>query len=95
MEYNYQNDDFGFTFIFQRKADLYNDKINDKINSLDKKIIELIRINKYITIVELTEKTGKSQPTIYRHIVQLSKLGLINRIGSRKTGYWEIANNID
>ncbi len=56
VEYNYQNDDFGFTFIFQRKVDLYNDKINDKINDLDKKIIELIRMNKYITRSELAKK---------------------------------------
>lgn len=53
-------------------------------------ILELIRKNKFITITEMTEKTGKSEPTIYRHITSLISKGLLQRVGSRKAGYWEI-----
>ncbi len=70
--------------------DKINDKINDKISHLDKAIISEIRKNKYITIPELATKIAKSEPTIYRHIEQLMKKGLLRRMGSRKAGYWEL-----
>ena len=75
-------------FILSSK--LTNDKINDKINDLDREITKLITENKYITIPELSEITTKSNPTIHRHLENLLKLGIIRRVGSRKTGYWEI-----
>ena len=40
----------------------------------------------------LAEKTGNSISTIKRHIQELKKLGLIERIGSDKTGNWKIIN---
>ncbi len=67
-----------------------NDKINDKINALDEAIIREIKKNKFIRIAELSQTIGKSEPTIHRHIDALVKSGLLKRVGSRKTGYWDI-----
>lgn len=63
---------------------------NDKINSLDELIINEIRLNKYITIPELASSLNKGEATIYRHIYSLIKDNKLKRIGSRKTGYYEI-----
>ena len=63
---------------------------NDKINNLDGRIIDLIIENKYVTIPELSKEIMKSEPTIHRHLDNLVKLGIIKRVGSRKTGYWDI-----
>lgn len=90
IEYRYREDEFGFTFIFERNTNSLNDKINDKINRLDKEIIAAIRENKYITIPELAFQTEKSVATIHRHLDELSQKGLVKRVGSRKSGYWEI-----
>jgi len=98
VAYKYKEDEFGFTFIFNRNPDAIGDKKNDKINDslnvkksvLDIKIVEAIKENKYITIPELAEITGKSTATIYRHLENLSKEGKVKRVGSRKTGYWEL-----
>ena len=90
IDYEYNNDEFGFTFTFNRNPEFLNDKINDKINELDKMILQEIRKNKYITIPELSKKIGKSEPTIYRHLEQLMSKGLVKRMESRKAGYWEI-----
>ena len=87
--YRYQNDEFGFTFIFERNVNFLNDKINDKINELDQEIIKIIKENKYVTIPQIAERTNKSQPTISRHMNMLVKNSIIKRIGSRKSGYWE------
>ena len=93
VEYEYRNDDFGFTFVFKRKQgfldDKINDKINDKIKSIDQAILGEVRKNKFITISELSMTIGKSEPTIYRHVETLVAKGLLKRIGSRKAGYWK------
>jgi predicted HTH transcriptional regulator len=43
-----------------------------------------------MTNAELIKKTGKSQRTITRILASLKGKGLINRIGSNKTGYWNV-----
>ena len=86
VEYKYNNDELGFTFSFKRKQNF----LNDKIDSIDKSIMEVILENKYITIPELASLIKKSEPTIHRHLDHLSDLNMIRRVGSRKTGYWEV-----
>ena len=39
---------------------------------------------------DLAEKTGKTTRTIQRALDKLSNEGKIKRIGSNKTGYWEV-----
>ncbi len=95
MDYEYKNDEFGFTFIFRRSGnklsnDKINDKKNDKIKSLDNEIIEILKENEYMTIPELAEKVQKSVITVHRHLNSLSDRGIIERIGSRKSGYWKV-----
>jgi len=98
VEYKYKEDEFGFTFIFGRNLgvldDKKNDKISDKLNGrssgIDIEILKAIKENKYITIPELAVITGKSTATIYRHLEDLSKSGKVKRVGSRKTGYWDL-----
>ena len=95
VEYEYKNDEFGFTFIFKRsEEEMLNDKINnkknDKIKSFDNEIIKMLKDNAYMTIPELANKLQKSEATIHRHLNTLSEMGIIERIGSRKTGYWNV-----
>lgn len=86
IKYEYTNDEFGFTFYFIRNPNY----LNDKINELEKEIIKLISENNNITIPELSERISKSEPTIYRHIEKLVSLEKLERIGSRKNGYWNV-----
>ena len=60
---------------------------------MDRQIIEAIKDNKYITIPEIALLLLKSEPTIHRHLNSLVEMKIIKRIGSRKTGYWEVLNN--
>ena len=43
-----------------------------------------------MTNAELIVKTGKSQRTITRVLASLKSKGLISRIGSNKTGHWQV-----
>jgi Fic family protein len=54
-----------------------------------KKILELIKENKFITIKELADKLNVSEKTIKRDLDKLKKENILKRIG-KKGGYWKI-----
>ncbi|MBR1721920.1 MAG: winged helix-turn-helix transcriptional regulator, partial [Treponema sp.] len=72
--------------------DTVNDTVNGTVNDTVKTILALIEQNSSITYEEMTEKTGKSRRTISRLITELKEKNIIARVGSDKTGYWEIVN---
>jgi Fic family protein len=63
-----------------------NDTVSDTVNGT----VKLIKANQRITIDELALKLNKSRRTITRIIKKLQADGIISRIGSDKTGHWEI-----
>lgn len=59
-----------------------NDTVNDTVN--------FIKTNPKITINELAVKLNKSRSTVTRILKKLQVEGIISRVGSDKTGYWEV-----
>ena len=101
IKYSYNIDGLGFSFVFERNKtnllrqnDTINDIKNDRINELTKTELELWEyIEKEKRIDNATNvaiKLNKSLITIQRGIKKLVEMGLIERIGSNKTGYWKI-----
>ena len=66
------------------------------INSTKKKVktedsvYRLLKENPAQTRDELAAQLGKAVRTVQRALDKLSSDGKINRIGSPKTGYWEV-----
>ena len=60
------------------------------LSSLKKEILSLISLNSDICYDKLAELTGKNRTTVMRNIQKLKELGILRRVGSRKTGRWEI-----
>ena len=94
VEYRYANDELGFTFSFQRKQDFLDGEKKQKMigeeDLLDRAILEAGTQNKYVTIPEMAKLVNKSTVTIYRHLERLVERKKLLRVGSRKTGYWEV-----
>ena len=73
-----------------------NGTVNDTVNdlqlpfSLADRIVEAIKANNRITYDALAAATGASRRTISREIKILSQQGVLRRIGSDKTGHWEV-----
>ena len=65
----------------------YVDQVNDTVNE---DIISLIKQNKHITANDIKERLNFSLSTVKRKIKALKEKGLIEQIGSDKTGYWKI-----
>jgi ATP-dependent DNA helicase RecG len=97
VEIKYENADTDFKIEFSRidrnKSPLSgqeNGRINDHISDLEQAVLSYLREEPGMTNAELIVKTGKSQRTITRALASLKGKGLINRIGSNKTGYWNV-----
>ena len=73
------------------KNDRINDRINDRLTESEKEIYDYILENNTIkNTAMLAEKLNKSVITIQRGLKKLVDLGLVERVGSNKTGYWKM-----
>ena len=65
--------------------------VSNKVsNKTENKILELMRDNPNITIQQIMVKTTLSEPGVKKNLKQLKDKKIIKRIGSNKTGYWEV-----
>ena len=87
---------------------LVNDTVNVPVNDTvklsqlterQKKIYHIIKngtindtANDTVTAKTLSESLGTSIITIKRDLAAMQSVGVIKRVGSDKTGHWEIAN---
>jgi ATP-dependent DNA helicase RecG len=71
-----------------------NETINEtiKLTAIQQDILREITSNPSVTYEELGEKLGVYRATVARHLNLLKKEGVISRMGSRKTGYWQVNN---
>ena len=73
-----------------KKDDRINDKLNDRLNEELSAPVRstylLVRENPGIQRKGLSEKSGKSIPTIDRHLAELQEKGFVMHEGSKKTG---------
>ncbi len=61
-----------------------------KLSTTQRQIIDILKDNPEITIKEIADKLEKNETTVVRNIGKLKKQGIIERVGSDKTGYWKI-----
>ena len=68
----------------------YNDTGKAQNDTVTDTVFSLINQNKNVTATEISERLNTSLSTIKRKIKALKEQGMIERIGSDKTGYWKI-----
>ncbi|MCI9146637.1 MAG: winged helix-turn-helix transcriptional regulator [Hungatella sp.] len=64
------------------------------LNECDKKILNLIKENSYITVHELSGRIGIGMTTVMKHIRVLKEKGVVERRGSKKKGQWIVREEI-
>ena len=80
-----------FNKINVNSFEIVSDKVYHKVtNKTEDIIIAIIRDNPNITVNQLMIKTSLSEPGVKKNIKQLKEKGIIERVGSKKTGYWKI-----
>ena len=66
--------------------------VNISLNKNEQVVYSLLEKNPYYTRQELADAISKSLRTIQRTLDSLRKKELIERIGSDRSGYWEVKN---
>lgn len=69
------------------------DRLVEGLVDSQKMIIRLIIENPLISKKEMSERIGISTTAIDKNISTLKKKDIINRVGSDKSGRWEIIKN--
>jgi Fic family protein len=67
-----------------------NVPVNVLANDAEKRILELISDNPEITYNEMAKEISMNRKTVQRYISKLKTAGVIERIGSDKSGYWRV-----
>ena len=73
--------------------DKLRDKLHDKFPELSEKataILEVINGHRAFNAAAIGAQVGLSERQVKTYITQLKQMGLIVRVGSNKTGHWEI-----
>ena len=71
-----------------------NDTIKSNIDTINDTVFSLIKQNNKINVTEISERLNISLSTAKRKIKELKAQGIIERIGSNKTGHWRIIEKI-
>ena len=74
------------------EQDVIGDKHKNVTDVTDRQhaIINLVKDHANMTTTQMAERLGVTKRTILRDIEALKEKGLIIRVGSEKTGYWEL-----
>ncbi|MDD6002622.1 MAG: winged helix-turn-helix domain-containing protein [Bacteroidales bacterium] len=60
--------------------------------NLERKIIEAMHQNPYLTLLDLHELTGFSKNGLWKMLNKMKERGDIKRVGPDRGGYWEVIN---
>lgn len=96
VECSYEKTPIGFSFVFLRNDP--NAKINvpknDKnvpivLSKTEKAVYELLKVQPNLTREELSIEISKTVKTVQRALDGLKTKGLISRVGTNRSGYWQ------
>ena len=70
--------------------DTVNDTVNDTVKRDVDAVLDLIKQNNTLTAVDISQQLHISLSTAKRRMKALKEKGLLDRVGSDKTGTWKI-----
>lgn len=73
-------------------SEALNEALNEVLTEKQKRLLNILRSNPAITQKEIIENTSLSRSTIQRIIKELTKMGRLERAGSKKKGSWIVKN---
>ena len=72
-----------------------SDPINEISDPITERLYQAILKNNKLNYAEYGALLGVSEATIKRRLGELRKAGVIVRVGSNKSGYWEVVSLMD
>ena len=91
VSWTFRKEAYGFFFEFIRTNVQLNVQLNVELTEQEQTVFNLLDSNKGISKAQIALRIGKSEKTVQRIINSLIEKKLVIRVGSNKTGHWEIA----
>lgn len=66
------------------------DKVGDRVTVNQVKILASISKDPYISAQKIAEEIGISSRKVEDNLKKLKSLGLLERVGNPKSGYWKV-----
>jgi ATP-dependent DNA helicase RecG len=76
------------TEFFRLKG--HRDALNDPLNKIQVQLLNALKTKPKADYATLAKNLDFSPATVKRNIQKLKEMGVLNRIGSKKPGYWEV-----
>jgi predicted HTH transcriptional regulator len=83
-------EDFLKTDLFRLKG--HRDPLNDPLNKIQVQLLNALKTKPKADYTTLAKILDVSPATVKRNIQKLKEMGVLKRIGSKKTGYWEVTD---
>ena len=64
--------------------------LKTSLSDFQVQLLDFIRSNRTVSYDELADMTQKDRTTVMRNIGKLKNAGILRRVGSKKTGHWEV-----
>lgn len=90
VSWTFRKEAYGFFFEFIRPNVQINVHLNVELSAQEQLIYNLIDSNLGISKAELAIRIGKSEKTVQRIVNSLIEKKVVIRVGSNKTGHWEV-----
>ena len=74
-------------------AFLKNSKVGENLSDNQVKIVQCMRENKRIAIVDMAKIVGIAEKNIEKNIRELKNMGIVTRVGPAKGGYWVVTES--
>jgi len=92
-EFRNISDGFQVTVFADEEKSDDGEKLPDNLTDNQRLILENIRVKPNITSEELSEMIGMGISNIKKNLVGIKNKGIIERIGSKKAGYWIVKSS--
>ena len=68
--------------------DALHEALNEALTEKQKLLLDILQNNPTITQKEIVESAALSRSTVQRTVKELTEMGRLERVGSKKTGSW-------
>lgn len=75
---------------WERLGGKFGERFGERFGETGLRVLSLIQRDKHITIKSLSLKLGISTRAIEKNLAMLKRRGVLRRVGSDKSGYWEL-----
>lgn len=91
VKYKFDNSSSGFSVILYRNNNTIVKEIKQSnLTKVEEIVLQIVKDNNRITTAEISIEIGKTRRSVMNIIKSLTEKGVIERVGSRKTGHWQV-----